>query len=126
MGRKNRREPLDAYLPPIKEDKRSMPRCSRFPGKTTFTTGYRAQIAVDEIKARSDRQKTPVRVYECEIVEGGCGFFHITSQSEYLEDHNEHAVSNPDMGSTDYLDDYGSTDNRNKYLRGSGYRGAEF
>lgn len=105
MGRKNRRVVDDLYLPPIKEDRRSMPRCSRFPGKTVFTTGYRAQTAVDEIQARSDRDKTPVRVYTCETAEGGCGYFHITSQQGYLEDHNEHAIGYPDLGSADYLDD---------------------
>jgi hypothetical protein len=86
MGRKNRRIVEDLYLPPIKEERRSMPRCGRFPDKTVFTTGYRAQVAVDEIKARSARDKTPIRVYPCEVAEGGCGYYHITSQEEY---HNE-------------------------------------
>jgi len=85
MGRKNKRIELDTYLPPIKEERRSVPKCWRFPDKTVFTTGYRAQIAVDEIRSSSDRNKVPVRVYECEIDEGGCGFFHITSQDEYKE-----------------------------------------
>jgi hypothetical protein len=83
MGRKNKREEVDLYLPTIKEERREMPRCHRFPDKTVFTTGYRAQVAIDEIRATSDRSKVPVRVYECKITEGGCGFFHTTSQEEY-------------------------------------------
>jgi hypothetical protein len=85
MGRKNNRLPEDLYLPPIKEEeqKRKMPRCRIFPTKAVFTTGYRAQVAIDEIKATSERDKVPSRVYECEISEGGCGFFHVTSQDEY-------------------------------------------
>lgn len=122
MGRKNRRMNLDLYLPPIKDDRRSMPRCSRFPAKTVFTTGYRAQIAVDEIQARSDRDKTPVRVYQCEVDEGGCGYFHITSQHEW--DHND-AVGNSFVGAADYLDDgVGSSDFDLRY-QSSGYLGAE-
>lgn len=81
MGRKNNRMPMDLYLPPIKEEKRDMPRCSRFPDKTVFTTGYRAQIAIDEIRVTSDREKVPVRVYDCDA----CGYFHVTSQEEYEE-----------------------------------------
>jgi hypothetical protein len=103
MGRKNRREPLDLYLPPIKDEYRSMPRCSIFPSKTTFTTGYRAQVAVDEIAARSDRDKKPVRVYECLIEEGGCGYFHITGQEEY-KDH--HGNSDSGVRDTDYFSDH--------------------
>lgn len=102
MGRKNRRIQDDLYLPPIKEDKRSMPRCKKFPDKTVFTTGYRAQVAIDEIKARSDRDKTPERVYECKINEGGCGYFHTTSEKEFRENRND-AVSHPIVGATDYL-----------------------
>lgn len=83
MGRKNRRIVDDLFLPPIKEEWRPMPKCSKFPHKTVFTTGYRAQIAIDEIKATSERDKTPSRVYECLIAEGGCGYFHTTSQDEY-------------------------------------------
>lgn len=83
MGRKNKRIEYDTYLPPIKEDKRSMPRCNVFPDKTVFTTAYRAQIAIDEIKAVSDRDKIPVRVYECKLNEGGCGYWHTTSLEEY-------------------------------------------
>jgi hypothetical protein len=82
MGRKNRRIVEDLYLPPIKEDKRSMPKCNKFPDKTVFTTGYRAQVAVDEINAVSTEDKTPIRVYSCDEY-GGCGYFHITSQKEY-------------------------------------------
>jgi hypothetical protein len=103
MGRKNKRIVDDTYLPPIKEERRSVPRCFRFPDKTVFTTGYRAQIAVDEIKARSDRNKVPVRVYECNIDNGGCGFFHTTSQEEYQENRNDAiSTSYPDLGTTDY------------------------
>jgi hypothetical protein len=85
MGRKNKRMDMDLYLPPIKEEteKRKMPRCRIFPDKTAFTTGYRAQVAIDEIAATSTRKKVPTRVYECLPNEGGCGFFHVTSQSEY-------------------------------------------
>ncbi len=85
MGRKNKRQELDLYLPPIKEEgqKRKMPKCRIFPDKAVFTTGYRAQVAIDEIAATSTRDKVPTRVYECELSEGGCGFFHITSQAEY-------------------------------------------
>lgn len=85
MGRKNKRIDTDTYLPPIKEDKRSMPICKRFPNKTVFTTGYRAQVAIDEIRATSHREKTPERVYECKLDEGGCGYFHTTSLREYRE-----------------------------------------
>ena len=85
MGRKNRRIVEDLYLAPIKEEKRSVPRCWRFPDKTVFTTGYRAQVAVDEIKYISDRDKVPVRVYACEVEDGGCGFFHVTSLEEFSE-----------------------------------------
>lgn len=85
MGRKNNRIVDDTFLPPIKEEWRSVPKCSRFPDKTVFTTGYRAQIAVDEISVHSSRNKVPERVYECTLDDGGCGFFHITSQREYLE-----------------------------------------
>lgn len=124
MGRKNKRMQLDLYLPPIKEDRRSMPKCWKFPGKTVFTTGYRAQVAVDEIRARSDRDKTPVRVYPCEINDGGCGYFHITSQ-EYLEDHNEYATGDTDLDSVDYLDDnFGDHKPRYDYSA-YGYGGAE-
>lgn len=85
MGRKNKRVIEDTFLETIKEEKRSMPKCPRFPEKTVFTTGYRAQIAVDEIRATSDRSKVPVRVYECLTSEGGCGFFHTTSLEEFKE-----------------------------------------
>lgn len=85
MGRKNKRIDTDTYLPPIKEERRAMPRCHRFPDKTVFTTGYRAQVAVDEIKASSNRRKTPERVYECKVIEGGCGYFHTTSLREFKE-----------------------------------------
>lgn len=83
MGRKNKRFIDDTWLPPIKEEYRDMPMCPRFPEKTVFTTGYRAQVAIDEIKATSDRNKVPVRVYECLLEDGGCGYFHTTSQEEY-------------------------------------------
>ncbi len=85
MGRKNNRLKEELYLPPIKgeDEKRKMPRCRVFPDKTVFTTGYRAQVAIDEIRAISERDKVPSRVYECELSEGGCGFFHVTSQAEY-------------------------------------------
>lgn len=92
MGRKNKRVDQDLYLPPIKEEYRPTPLCSKFPLKTVFTTGYRAQVAVDEIIARSDREKTPVRVYECLIAEGGCGFFHVTSQKEH-DDFNDYGLA---------------------------------
>jgi hypothetical protein len=85
MPRKNRRYQEEVFLPLIKDEKRTMPICPRFPTKTTFTSGYRAQAAIDEIKARSDRDKVPTRVYECKLTEGGCGFFHTTSQDEYKE-----------------------------------------
>lgn len=85
MGRKNKRVEEEVFLPLIKDEKREMPRCPRFPHKTSFTSGYRAQVAIDEIKARSDRDKIPTRVYECEVAKGGCGFFHTTSQEEYKE-----------------------------------------
>jgi hypothetical protein len=89
MGRKNRRIVEDLFLPPIKEEWRPTPKCFVFPSKAVFTTGYRAQIAVDEIQARSDRDKKPSRVYECKVEDGGCGYFHITSQDEYpYEDDN--------------------------------------
>lgn len=103
MGRKNKRIQEELYLPPIKEDKRSMPRCPRFPDKTVFTTGYRAQIAVDEIKARSTRDKIPQRVYECKVAEGGCGFFHTTSEKEFRENHNGEV---PVARSNDYSTSY--------------------
>lgn len=123
MARKNRRVEYDLSLPTIKEDRRPMPKCKRFPGKTVFTTGYRAQVAVDEIQARSDRDKTPVRVYSCEINEGGCGYFHITSQSEYKDDHND-AASYPTVGSADNLDRNFSNNEYSYDIRNSGYRGA--
>lgn len=85
MSRKNKRLQEEVFLPLIKDEKRSMPICPKFPHKTTFTSGYRAQIAIDEIKARSDRDKIPTRVYECKLEENGCGFFHTTSQEEYKE-----------------------------------------
>jgi hypothetical protein len=87
MPRKNKRVELDLYLPPIKgeDEKRELPRCPVFPHKTLFTTGYRAQTAIDEIRARSDRDKVPERVYECEVSDGGCGYFHTTSQKELDE-----------------------------------------
>jgi hypothetical protein len=85
MPRKNNRITFDTYLPPIKEedDKRALPICPVFPAKTLFTTGWRAQVAVDEINAHSNRDKKPKRVYECKTSEGGCGYFHTTSQDEY-------------------------------------------
>ncbi len=85
MGRKNKRLEIDTYLPPIKEEWRPVPYCPLFPDKTVFITGYSAQVAIDEIKSRSDRNKTPERVYECLIAEGGCGYFHTTSQREFKE-----------------------------------------
>jgi len=85
MGRKNKRAVTDTYLPPIKEEKRQPPRCARFPDKTVFITGYGAQVAIDEIKAISDRNKTPERVYECKTIEGGCGYYHTTSLKEFRE-----------------------------------------
>lgn len=106
MGRKNRRIEEDTYLPPIKEERRSVPRCARFPEKTVFTTGYRAQIAVDEIKARSDRDKVPVRVYACEVKDGGCGFFHTTSQEEYWENRNVDGNSYAGLAASDHYDRY--------------------
>jgi len=88
VGRKNKRIPVEVYLPPIKEaeDRRSMPTCKKFPHKTVFTTGWRAQEAIDEIKARSNRSHTPERVYDCKLSEGGCGYFHTTSMREYKKD----------------------------------------
>jgi hypothetical protein len=83
MGRKNNRIEDETFLPLIKDEKRAMPICNIFPTKTSFTSGYRAQVAIDEIKARSDRDKVPTRVYECEVAQGGCGFYHTTSQEEY-------------------------------------------
>lgn len=85
MARKNNRLREDLYLPPIKgeDEKRKMPRCRIFPQKTVFTTGYRAQVFIDEVQATSDREKVPSRVYECELADGGCGYFHVTSQDEY-------------------------------------------
>jgi hypothetical protein len=85
MGRKNNRIEEDLYLPPIKEDRRSAPRCWKFPDKTVFTTGYRAQVAVDEIRYTSDRDKVPVRVYACDVEDDGCGFYHVTSLEEFQE-----------------------------------------
>ncbi len=79
MGRKNKRLVEETFLPQIKEDKRQTPKCYKFSDKTLFITGYGAQVAVDEIKAYSNREKTPERVYECLISEGGCGYFHVTS-----------------------------------------------
>lgn len=83
MGRKNNRFTEEVFLPLIKDEKRSMPVCNKFPSKTSFTSGYRAQTAIDEIRARSDRDKVPTRVYECNLEDNGCGFYHITSQEEY-------------------------------------------
>lgn len=87
MGRKNKRlkDDIETYLPPIKEEWewRPAPKCSVFPNKAVFTTGYRAQVAIDEIRYTSDREKIPVRVYECKESDGGCSYFHITSQEEY-------------------------------------------
>lgn len=83
MGRKNNRIREELYLPPIKEEKRTMPKCRVFPDKTVFITGYRAQVAIDEIRATSDRDKKPKRVYECKVSEGGCGYYHVTGQDEY-------------------------------------------
>lgn len=79
---------LDLYLPPIKEEEeyRPVPRCPRFPSKTVFTTGYRAQVMIDEINGRAGRpraDKAPIRVYECLAEDQGCGFFHVTSQEEF-------------------------------------------
>lgn len=87
MGRKNNRIRDDLYLSHIKEEEEYRPalRCWRFPSKTVFTTGYRAQVAIDEIRDRSDRERTPVRVYECFLEDNGCGYFHITSQEEYTD-----------------------------------------
>lgn len=83
MPRRNKRYEEEAFLPLIKDEKRPMPVCPKFSTKTSFTSGYRAQIAIDEIKARSDRDKVPTRVYECLVADGGCGFYHVTSQEEY-------------------------------------------
>jgi hypothetical protein len=83
MPRKNNRVEEEVFLPLIKDEKRSMPICPKFPHKTSFTSGYRAQVAIDEIKSRSSREKIPTRVYECEVIQGGCGFYHVTSQEEY-------------------------------------------
>ncbi len=85
MPRRNRREVIDSWLPTFKaeEDRRNTPRCKKFPHKTVFTTGYRAQVAVDEINASSHRDEKPKRVYECKLEDGGCGFFHTTKQEEY-------------------------------------------
>ena len=96
MPRRNKRLPVDHWLPPVKsEDEwRALPTCDKFPHKTLFTTGYYAQEVVDEINARSDRDKKPKRVYECKLVEGGCGYFHTTSQLEYREPY----VSGTGMG----------------------------
>lgn len=85
MARKNKRLEEEAFLPLIKDEKRVMPVCPKFPTKTVFTSGYRAQIAIDEIRARSHRDKVPTRVYECKVTENGCGFYHTTSQEEYKE-----------------------------------------
>jgi hypothetical protein len=88
MGRKNNRMPVDNEPLPLFKEKdqwRKLPKCRVFPDKTVFTEGYLAQIAVDEIKARSDREKTPERVYECKLADGGCGYFHITGEKEYKE-----------------------------------------
>lgn len=82
MGRKNKRVIDDTWISPIKDEKRPALKCHRFPNKTVFTTGYRAQVSIDDLKAISDRQKVPQRVYECFIDEGGCGYFHTTSQDE--------------------------------------------
>lgn len=85
MGRKNRRIEYDLYLPPIKDERRRLPRCPLFPNKTSFASGYGAQEAIDEIRHSSDRDKVPERVYECLIDDGGCGYFHITSIREIEE-----------------------------------------
>ena len=87
MGRKNRRLEYDLTLNPIKDEtewRRPM-RCRVFPEKSVFSTGYRAQVAIDEINALADGRKKPSRVYECEEAKGGCGYFHITSLTEYEE-----------------------------------------
>jgi hypothetical protein len=104
MPRRNNRVIEEQWLPTFKalDERRELPKCEKFPHKTLFTTGYRAQIAVDEINARSDRDKKPKRVYECKVDEGGCGYFHTTSQGEY----REHHVSGPGMA---YLPDLGNS-----------------
>ena len=90
MPRKNNRLKEDYWLPTFKaeDEKRDLPVCYKFPHKTLFTTGYRAQIAVDEINARSSRDEKPKRVYECLVEEGGCGYFHTTKISEFPTDNN--------------------------------------
>lgn len=87
MPRRNKRVETDHYLPTFKslDERRELPICSKFPHKTLFTTGYRAQIAVDEINARSNRAEKPKRVYECLVEDGGCGYYHTTKISEYKE-----------------------------------------
>jgi hypothetical protein len=87
MPRKNKRVTEEQWLPTFKalDERRELPVCHKFPQKTLFTTGYRAQVAVDEINARSTRDEKPKRVYECKIDEGGCGYFHTTKLSEYTE-----------------------------------------
>lgn len=103
MARKNRRIVEDLSLPPIKEEWRSMPRCSKFPSKAVFTTGYRAQEAIDEIQSHSKRVKIPKRVYDCKLSAGGCGYYHITSQDEeqYRENHNVVSDSRSYMAPSD-------------------------
>lgn len=90
MARKNKRIKYDLWLTPIKDENewRPQPRCDKFPTKTVFTTGYRAQEAIDEIASQSSQGRIPKRVYDCSIDDGGCGYFHITSQDEYVERYN--------------------------------------
>lgn len=84
MARKNRRFIEDLPLPLIKEEDewRPHPRCPKFPYKTLFTSGFRAQMAIDDIRSRADDSHIPERVYECKLEENGCGFFHTTSMRD--------------------------------------------
>lgn len=85
MGRKNKRFQDEVMpLPTIKSEGewRLLPLCAKFPGKTLFTTPYRAQSAIDDIKATSDRDHTPERVYDCLVKDGGCGYYHITGMRD--------------------------------------------
>lgn len=77
MGRKNKRIVEDLVLTPIQDEYRK-PKCTSFPDRALFFTGYAAQTAIDDARAYS--RNAHERVYECRLTEGGCGYYHIVSE----------------------------------------------
>jgi hypothetical protein len=55
--------------------------------KLRFAAGdaERALIQAQQTRARKGQAYHEERVYECKISEGGCGDFHLTSRTEYVE-----------------------------------------